>query len=428
MSKDIDKVLTTEYRTDTETDLWSLRFKRELEIKPSGYGDLTIKFDKAVLRMFFNWEDVEDKEEKFLEKAGYRYRYEQLFYTDVVNPLVFSGACPYFVTCYATSKGCSFDQMIELAYGKVTPRISRDVLRQNFIRNMNFILDDDDTRLSLTDDREVSGENASRVQDYRIGCTLLQNDLAFKFINDWLGERGGRTDRSTVSDIWKLLFQLSTAYYALFLSRSVQNASNTNFEAIRVEHTGALLTVYEIDGKMYRFASEWKIYLREFDIAYSQRLGDNETIGRKTCKRSGYCNELANNRDFILVCANFQLKRPELPLFIPELVCKPGHIDKFDEVLRFVKYIDYDDDLEIMPNSWFNSYFKPLSEIIPELYMMFSSRTSLRMNPANIHCLDKKYFGTKGEVNTKMVLDRIQAIYSDSWKEGLLLDFPAAAA
>jgi len=333
-----------------------------------------------------------------------------MFYAYITNPLIFSGACPYFVTCYGVTTTCTFGQMFGLLQGKVKPRLSDTQIQRNMLRNASFMLGyAKGNRPNLTDSETPAGyiPDATRMH---YGALLTQSMAGAPAFSDWLIK-----PPKPFKEVCGVLFQIAIATYALYLTQAVHNDLHIGNMFIK-EHEEKPV-VYQIDADVYEFRPRWVPYLYDFDRSYAVRLGLNGINNAANCEAASQCNIIQNNKDIIKSMCYIAHIFPSWKNTIIEIICIPGREYMFEVAMSDPQcfFRTYEGTGKAIPNQEFTKSFKPVTQIILELYTRSNFKKFgsdfMGIATSDIHCLDPRAFNPDGTVNRLMVGQCIKFLY-----------------
>jgi len=432
MRPHIRSIETLSANSASTSDTWIVNFNKKIKIRPGDereYGDLTITYDTAFMKIFFYFVDVGKKSESYESMRALAY--EAIFYVRVTNPLIFSGACPYFVTCYDSNYDCTFDQMAALLTGTVKPSLTEEEIRENLMRNAAYMLRELPYRPALAakkspkkrrrrmrdepsvividlDDVDPETITAPEAMKLRYCCTLNQSMKGAATYAEWLYKKKKENSAQASMDIWAVVFQIAIACYAIFLSHAIHNDLHSGNIYIKESHGKPVM--YEIDGKIYTFAPKYVPYLYDFDRGYIEWQGKNLINVGVTCVKSAQCNELVSNKDFIKSCCYLV---DTIPSAVPQLTEILGSKDgAFDKIKKDKKCWLRESKTKAFTSDWFMKSFSPITDIIPRLYQQVEGVSSSNIDTSDIHCLGTAYFDSKGKIDAAAIVERIRKL---SW-------------
>jgi len=383
------------------SDTWIVNYKEEMALNYRLFN-LTITYEKAFVKVFFT-----DGDNTFMYSeygaATWALKYEGEFYTQITNPLVLSGMCPYFVTCYGMSTECRWYNILGMLQDKLEgATLSETQLENNLERNAVFMLFPDAGErpaLSTTDDKIFKRLPRTELHSYKYGMIMTQEMSDAVPYYNWLNSRAKSDMESEVGiDILLVLFQIAIACYALYLSGATHNDLHNGNIFVK-ETNPPKPVIYEIGGEIYRFTTEWVPYLYDFDRSYAESLGENIFLDEADDYKVSFQNRIAPNRDFIKSCCHLVRSSRVWNKFVKSVICHPGHEDKFERVLdRRCNMVAEDGDE--FPVEWFDEHFNPMPVIIDALYKEYirlsGSQSEERVDPADLHFLNPKLFADKG--------------------------------
>jgi len=409
MGPDIKSIQTLASNSVSPSDTWLIDFNKEMGLRPNGYGDLTVTYTSAFIKIFFDHTELSRTlRARELSLALY---YEANFYWSVTNPLIFSGACPYYVTCYGVTKTCTFKDIEKLAQDKLEPTLTEKELRKNLLRNAAYMMRGKRQRPALTTVDPEDTLSEPEAVDLHYCCILNQNMKDATVFSEWLKQR--RDDRrNTMSAIWTTLFQIAIACYALHLSQAAHNDLHSgNIYIKTVDPVKPVM--YKVDDRVYGFEPKYVPYLFDFDRGYIKSIGENAINNGEHCVGYGQCNEAINNKDFIKSCCYFARYIPELVPQLAEIIeKKPG---SFKLIQKDVKCFlrTHEGKGLAFTGEWFLESFRSMSEIIPRMNFMIETRfgsskiIGQKIDVSDIHCLQSTFFTSDGVLKPKLVVEQI---------------------
>lgn len=243
--------------------------------------------------------------------------YEVAFYREVVKPLLDSGTCPFFVRMLASSRDCSFDNLLPLYRLAFPPGTPSEKIRRAVDRNLSYMSAVAPGRPAIQDltnlgvirrarpspDRPVALDSEGKVTDDK-------SDFRFGFL---LTEtlRGGETLAAYLStaryadddEVAVVLLQVAFACQALALSRAAHVDLHLGNILVQRRPHALVAQVEYVDANgtttSTRVESACHVALRHFERAYAERSGKNAILERLNSRARNMSNELVENRDVL---------------------------------------------------------------------------------------------------------------------------------
>lgn len=281
--------------SSSPTDTWILYFN-----DGTRYMDIDIK--KGFLKFFINPDTIKnpDKIVYFLRLEGLKY--EIKVYRDIVKPLIDKKICPNFVRYLSSSEGCTISDLKNMLVGKAyidndekKGTMSQKQAIASLYRNVSCIVEHCN-RPAIND---VNGVVYQKI-DLDMRYSFLINEyidgaISFK---KWL-KREINHKLIFNSAIWKVIFQVGVACYAMSLSKMVHNdLHHSNVWCQKLEER--MNVTYIVDGKIHSFNTDTKALVFDFDRSYVVREGKNPLVDiDRLCNVDSQCNEFIPNKDII---------------------------------------------------------------------------------------------------------------------------------
>ena len=294
--------------TTSSSDTWILELKPGTKYENKEIRTAFLKFwlDKSSLpwikttygerkgdfRFGFNPED--------LRKDLSGLNYELLVYKKIVRPLVDFSVCPHFVRFLGKGVRCTGKDLIKVLYQGLTGEGSDEEgeARARFARNFEFLYSGEANRPSIT---SSSGASPPRI---------IQQLAADSKYNLLVTESMTKKDDVKLDDfmdmkfrgpsVWRVLFQILAACYALSLAKTVHNDLHPQNVYVRLlKQPQPALYVY--NDKWYQLNTEHFVRLYDFDRAYTKSIGNNKYLRGYT--DFNQTNEFVPNKDAVKICS-----------------------------------------------------------------------------------------------------------------------------
>lgn len=253
-------------------------------------------------------------------------KYEYYIYKMVTSKILYHNINPHFVKFLGGSLNISYQQLKD--YLIDSSRLSPSVLETNFKRNLLYILNSLINRPAITDSVLPPGISPVDINNinpnsYKYGF-ILTEALDVKSINtftDYQNMNNGDTItfqklidlKDTITTTidhseWlhhciKILFQIATACYSLFLTGTTHN--DLHCGNILIKKIPERVNLYYIDGKIYKYKTTYTALIYDYDRSYN--IGFNNDILDKLSPSYNATNDLIEQRDFVkCVCYIFK--------------------------------------------------------------------------------------------------------------------------
>ena len=283
------------------SDTWILTFNSDTKYDNNEINNAFMKFwiseVPSVLKEKF------EESSKSLEGLNYELR----VYSEIVRQLIDYNICPNFIRYLGSGKSCSFADIISIINGKAIDykgnNINTDQIERNLIRNIWYMLLEEDNRPSITTNTTAlwydTIYNNIETHSSEIKFNILINEKAQNSKNfyDFMNAEGYFYDIS--NEAWKVIFQIFAGIYALSLTKTVHN--DLHIQNVMVEETDdPTQYVYNLNDDVYVFESKYKAMIFDYDRAYSEQFGENDLLNSILCGTiASQCNEFVENKDAI---------------------------------------------------------------------------------------------------------------------------------
>jgi hypothetical protein len=240
--------------------------------------------------------------------------YEIKVYRDIISPLIVNHVCPNFIRFLADGDSCNRTDILDIVidktkkdaifYGK--KKLSKEAVQFNIDRNIAYIFTARENRPSINDDNEdmtnVMTHTHFLYDDLgEIGKTDNFNLLITEAI---VNERNIKTitlysylsKPFEMGDLYKIFFQMIFACYAM--TNSGMNHMDMHAGNVYIEITKTPVEViYVTDLHTYRFMTNHKVLVYDFDFSYVESLGDNAKMKGGNFARENMTNDNFYTRD-----------------------------------------------------------------------------------------------------------------------------------
>jgi hypothetical protein len=293
-----------------------------LSLRGASYGNRPIK--KAFLKWFIKPEEIRERMKKLGESRRYikqvvanlrGLEYEIKVYRDIISPLIVNNVCPNFVKFLTDGDSCNRQDIVDILlnktktdskfYGKTL--ITKEDMDFNINRNIAYIFTSQDGRPSINDTTEDIS-TMMNVSDYEYDSLreiIQTNNFQFLLTEAITND----ADIKTVTlhsflatslfdpdDLYKIFFQMIFACYAMTLSG--MNHMDLHSGNVYIEKRKTPIeVVYVTDIHTYKFMTNYKVLVYDFDFSYVERLGDNMKMADGIFKDSNMTNENIRKRD-----------------------------------------------------------------------------------------------------------------------------------
>jgi hypothetical protein len=242
--------------------------------------------------------------------------YEYYVNTLIVKPLTDFSINPHFVKYLGGKLNLSFDNIVYYLAHKTGLDVNE--VSYNLSRNINYLID------------KQPPEPIEEKTDYKVAQNYDAHALKYGFIlNEGLVMNNNFMDFTNLENmenntcitfyelletfdydfeseeyqqfyntIMKLLFQVATACYALFLSKTAHNDLHPN--NIMIKKIPSRVNTYNIDGNVYKQKTELMALLFDWDRSYVE--GFNNPALTPGLEYANQTNNLIQQRDFVKVC------------------------------------------------------------------------------------------------------------------------------
>lgn len=233
--------------------------------------------------------------------------YEVKIYKEVVRHLIDHNVCPNFIKYYSSSANCSTGSLIEMLTRKAKIEGTDQIMNDEnaikvVVRNLNYMLKHAENRPSINDIGIDYLEGTVGVKKHWSFNVIINEAVTENTIDlrTWIYRTIRANNGKHHTNIWKVMFQVAAACYAMSLSRMVHNdlhAGNIWVEELPEEHE----VIYIYNNIMYKFNTKYKALLYDFDRSYAERLGFNITMWQELCDKYNQCNSVVNNKDIVKI-------------------------------------------------------------------------------------------------------------------------------
>jgi hypothetical protein len=292
--------------------------------------------------------------------------YEKRIYDIIKNEIILKRENPHFIKYLGGKENISFDEMINFLHSK--SGISVDELKDNFTRNINYMLYGYEGRSSITKNTPWSVSVPKDPKDYKYGFMLMENleipDKSLSKLEDL--KIGQSLQLNSFLNLYKgndliiikIYFQIATALYSLYKNGIVHNDLHTG--NVFVRKIKPKVFVYNIDGKKYTIESEYEALIFDFDRGYLK--ANNNPYLDNYLKEYGQINELSDKRDILKVYQYYYQYYTDIAQKIFDDIFKVDS-KELKNNLKKLKNDRYN-----YFNNKYNQIVRPLSEIINNLY------------------------------------------------------------
>ena len=289
--RDLSKIVTNikglKSDSASPTDTWVL------DIKETQINYTNTKVNTAFAKIFVSPDSlrryIKDTRERYLEQLLIpldALNYEIKVYEEIRDQLIVPKVSPCFVLMYGQGKNCSYDDMIRLLNANSPP-----IPREHFNRNILYTLENKSGRPSINSSAgAIYNNNVTRL-DYNI---IVSESLGgTKKFYEWFDKQ------NDTKDLWKVIFQVAIACYAMYCTRIAHNdlhSGNIFIADLGKEE----MFIYRINGVDFVIKSRYFPKLYDFDRAY--KIGNINYINEgQFCQTYSQCNQLVEQRDFVKI-------------------------------------------------------------------------------------------------------------------------------
>jgi hypothetical protein len=303
MSQCIESVNGLPSTSTSNTDIWIVTFKDgvnydHIPIK-KGFVKIWLSRDAVKYKLIDildrNYTDNEIDEH--LITIG-SLNYEAKVYRDIVKGLIESNICPNFIKFLGLGQNCSFEDVRKMLVPTLGDKQSKDALFRSAIALMKS-----EQHLSINKDASTYTTNFAEYDE------IVENTTFTILINEAV-RNNSQTDRAVpftyigttqfnVVEVWKLLFQLMAAIYAMSLSGLTHNDLHT--DNAWIEPCDSKDVSYVYGGETFNFRTRYVVKVFDFDRSYNKRLGDNPFLEEWACDGASQCNKYIPNLDAMKV-------------------------------------------------------------------------------------------------------------------------------
>lgn len=240
--------------------------------------------------------------------------YEYYVNTLVIKPLTDFSINPHFVKYLGGQLNVPFDKLVYYLADKTGIHINE--IAYNLSKNVNYLIQEQvvDPIEVITQNKIAQDTDASKLRYgfiiteglvkadnyFDIGdLEKMENNTCITF-NELLENFDGDNFDFFHNTVMKLLFQVATACYALFLSRTAHNDLHPN--NIMIKKIPTRINMYNIDGNVYKQETDIMALLFDWDRSYVEGF-DNPALTPEL-RYANQTNDLIQQRDFIKLCCH----------------------------------------------------------------------------------------------------------------------------
>jgi len=323
----------------SNTDAWVVNFKNGVKYDSSQIEKGFIKLWLSRTCVEYKLTNVFDRNcqnitgknnliKKHLEEID-SLNYEAKVYRDIIKDLVDSNICPNFIRFLGLGQNCSFSNvsgMLESTLGTYNNNIAfyRNVLflirfegkgkkvkrpsTTDIDSILEYVNNTDNTYKKLYDDNFAPLKTIIDNSTF----TVLLNEAIKDNTEPWFEHARYLFDENDQPrpDVWKLLFQLMAAIYAMSLSGLNHNDLHLNNSWVEPCEEKDVSYVY--GGQTFNFKTSYVVKVFDFDRSYNKRLKNNDILDTY-CSSSSQCNKYIPNIDAMKVIGDLYIgfdKRP----------------------------------------------------------------------------------------------------------------------
>jgi hypothetical protein len=218
--------------------------------------------------------------------AADRLGYEREVYKRVIRPLMDLNVCTNFIRYLASGVDCSYHDLQAMLPPEYKPNLALNTLYmiQYHFTSPRY----PPTRPSVTDEdrgvahefgEELAPEVVADLEQSRYGFivnTILPKTTPLNMMLDTLDEQ----------ELLLVLFQMFAAIHAMELSLTNQN--DMHMGNVMITNGDIQSYLYVIEGNMYTIRTKHFARIYDFDSAFANQLGPNQTFGNFKPGRDGF--------------------------------------------------------------------------------------------------------------------------------------------
>jgi hypothetical protein len=318
------------------------------------------------------------------KKKSKALNYELMIYKDIIRHLVDENICTNFIRCLGSSSACDADNILSII--KKNKSITPARATSNFLRNLAFMLDNEDNRPSVTSVQGnipiVDKTLKDNFKKFSFGFIISEYRTGITFSDWYTANRQGITTNDT---FYKLLFQVCCGCYAMHLSKVVHNDLHLGNVRLATDLTPEeSIFYYETDAAPnleIKFECGEKAMIYDFDRGYSTVLGINNLVSND-CDAFAQCNSTREGFDFTYFIIN---------LILHEIRRSPNGVGLNFELLSYLLLLISKNTTE------FNKILSILLIHVDSSKKIIIQDSNFSMHP--VYCMGFKYRSYKSMLN-----------------------------
>lgn len=363
------------------------------------------KINKVFAKIFINLDNKKvydyvkyTDENLYYSLIGLDYEVEMY---KTITPIVNYNICPNFVRFIGFGKMCQYDNLFKMLNVKQQKRFDRNI-KNNMLtyHTKNYALGD-------TTDQNISNNTVvdMNIKDIKFNIILTETFENYSSFHNLLVNN--QLKKINISNI---LFQALVACYTLSLSKIVHNDLHSGNIIVK-KLKSPVNIVYVINNEPFIINTYYKVYMYDWDRAYCQRLGDNNSI-KFLYKEFSQINTIIDNKDILkLMCHVY--KHDKDIKYLKCLTSKRKNMEKLLELYdnkRCNFRINGETPVDL---SFFSNYNKPY-DIITNFYQLipYIDMSKVKVDKKDFFIINETFFNKDGGINTKLMKNVFKETYS----------------
>lgn len=349
-----------------------------------------------------------------LEALNYEIKVYEEIRAQILEPRV----SPSFVLLYGHGTDCALNNVVDILNNN-----SPHIPFENFVRNIMYTLESKPGRPSVNKGPGLPYNKAFGNLQYNI--MMNESSKGDEKFSDWF------KGRSDTKELWRVIFQVAIACYAMFCARLAHNdlhSGNIFIKDLGKEE----MFLYRINGVDWVIKSRYLPKLYDFDRSYKKGYINKLNEGY-FCDVASNCNAIVEQRDFIkimcYVCNNLNATTTNkiISAIAPTLKGQQVLNDTYNIEDRgykgcFLQTLQRGKLVSLPDREYHN--FNSLPIIIQNIHSYTNDRFTVdeikrNLNVNNIYCCNFSYFDSNGKLNkvrNKKEIESLIAIVKDKAK------------
>lgn len=289
-----------ESNSSSPSDTWILKLEN------SKYEDKVI--DNVFVKYFIEPDTLvePDRKTQMLKNVTHGLKYELYIYKDIIRPLIDTRICPNFIKYLGSGEMCEFSSLQKILSDAVIrtpeatfPRWNEPVKMANDLleRNLLYMANGLKNRPSIVNTRPAKSELLKSYPkmfykeiDPRWRYNFIINEQITKYTKTF--DNFTRTIIKFDEYALSLIIQVVYACHCLSETRTNHNDLHTG-NIFVAKLTRPIILTYRLDDFEISFTTNYHVVLYDFDLAYSETLGENPYINEDSSRT----NEFVENKD-----------------------------------------------------------------------------------------------------------------------------------